>query len=418
MAVLSERYNFLFIHIFKCGGNSVRRALGAPSVGSDVDTLHATELMGAHVDIQDIYIHYKHDLDDSEYFHKLFKFVFVRNPFDWILSTYYYIKSSPQHGFHNDVKEMSLLEFLYWYKDVATNIYRPYGSNKYLKMKDYIVDPYGNVVIDYIARLETINRDLIKIRNATGVPIKEAELVNNNINRKKEWASYYDDDSRKFVETYFEDDLKFFKYNFEGIIEMKEDLHTSSFSQDINVWKQFCELFDKHQSNVIVETGTYLGQSTIDFVKLGVPVHTTEIRQEYQDKAKGRLAESKNVNFYLGDSAELLSKRILPSIQNVNAILFLDAHWYGDNILERELKVLSDFYSGKKNKPVLALHDFKVPGRPEFGFDGYNGRDFEWSWVKPYMDKLYGAGKYNFFYNKELCKTATHNRGCLFIEPK
>ena len=196
------------------------------------------------------------------------------------------------------------------------------------------------------------------------------------------------------------------------------DLHTSAFSKDISVWNQFCEMFENFDRNIIIETGTYLGQSTIDFAKL-VPVFTTEIRKEYQDQAKERCKDCPNpIVFLLGDSAELLEKSILPLTKKEKPIIFLDSHWYGDDSLSRELDVLSKFYKGIKTKPVMVLHDFKVPGHPEYGYDSYNGKVFEWTWVKPYIEKLYGKNGFDYCYNREYCATANHKRGCLFITPR
>lgn len=197
-----------------------------------------------------------------------------------------------------------------------------------------------------------------------------------------------------------------------------KDLHTSAFSKDIEVWQQFCELFKQFERNVIIETGTYLGQSTIDLAKLA-PVYTTEIRKEYQDQAKERCKDAPNpIIFLLGDSAEILQDAILKLVKNEKPIIFLDAHWYGDNILARELKVLSEFYANKEVKPVMIMHDFKVPGHPEYGWDSYNGQAFEWSVVKPYIEKLYGKDGFDHCYNRKYCNTANHKRGCLFITPK
>lgn len=197
-----------------------------------------------------------------------------------------------------------------------------------------------------------------------------------------------------------------------------KEKHTSAFSKDIFVWEQFCDLIASFKRDIIIETGTYLGQSTVDFCKLGIPVHTVEKRQDYQNKAKKLCKGANNIRWNLGDSSEFLNN-LLPRIKKRHPIMFLDAHWYKDNCLERELQVLAREYSKSDyNKPVLVMHDFKVPGHPEFGFDEYEGRPFQWEWVKPYADKIFGGTNYDRFYNKEKCPTANQDRGVLFLTPK
>jgi len=199
---------------------------------------------------------------------------------------------------------------------------------------------------------------------------------------------------------------------------MNEDFVLQAFMKDQHVWKEFLRLVKDFERDVIIETGTYIGQSTIDFCRLGIPVHTTEIRKDYQDKAKERTKEFDNVIYHLGDSAKIV-KGLLPTLVNNKPIMFLDSHWYGDNSLENELKTIAWFYNSRpKNKPVLIFHDFKVPDRPEFGHDEFQGRPFEWSWVAPYINRIYGAGHFDHHYNSEICPTASHNRGCLFVTPK
>lgn len=218
MAVVSEQFNFIFVHIFKCGGNSVRKALGAPSVGSDVDTLHATELMGAHVGINDVQKHYRRT-KNTKFFDNAFKFAFVRNPFDWLLSTYFYIKCSSAHRFHECVKNMKLIDFLNWYVFAARYIERPFGSNKYLHLKNFISDEYCIPILDFVGRLETMETDMQTVYKKIGMQPKTIQVVNKNTNKERDWKPYYDKESKEFVELYFGEDLKYFGYNFEGFVK-------------------------------------------------------------------------------------------------------------------------------------------------------------------------------------------------------
>lgn len=194
---------------------------------------------------------------------------------------------------------------------------------------------------------------------------------------------------------------------------------TEAFNRDKFIWSEFVSLTERFNVDVIVETGTYKAQSTIEFDKLGLPVHTIERRKDFFDDAKVKLeeAEAKNVYIHLGDSPEVLDKRILPVIPNDKRIIFfLDAHWYDDNCLERELEVLSKHFHNRL-KPIILIHDFKVPGKPEFGYDEYSGREYSWTWVRPYIDRIYGFRQHSHWYNTGLPNNG-NPRGCVFIVPK
>jgi len=180
------------------------------------DNLHAEEIMGAHVDINDLQKNYIRK-NDTEFFNNAFKFAFVRNPFDWLLSTYFYIKCAKGHKFHDRISKMNLYQFLNWYIFVARYMDRPFGSNKYLHLKNFLTDEYGNVIIDYIGQIEKFQEGIDHVLSTLDMKHQNVEVVNKNPNRKAEWKEYYDPRCRKIVETYFGEDLEFFGYNFEGM---------------------------------------------------------------------------------------------------------------------------------------------------------------------------------------------------------
>ena len=88
-------------------------------------------------------------------------------------------------------------------------------------------------------------------------------------------------------------------------------------------------------------------------------------------------------------------------------IVFLDAHWF-ENPLLREIQIVGE--SGKR--PILVIHDFKVPGKP-FGYDEYPGITYDWNYISEAVEKAYD-NQYHKEYNEV---TAGANRGCIFIYP-
>tara|TARA_B110001452_G_scaffold56200_1_gene43572 strand:- start:4947 stop:5621 length:675 start_codon:yes stop_codon:yes gene_type:complete len=96
--------------------------------------------------------------------------------------------------------------------------------------------------------------------------------------------------------------------------------------------KRYEEILDKALSKnykTFIETGTYNGRSIIPLAKefYNVNFYTIEIVKELYLFAKNKAEDEglKNINFYHGDSRDLL-KKILNSIDSEHVIIFLDAH--------------------------------------------------------------------------------------------
>jgi len=182
---------------------------------------------------------------------------------------------------------------------------------------------------------------------------------------------------------------------------------SDAFNQDHHVQSEFRRLVDKWSVETIIETGTYHGQTTEYLASLGPVVHTIEIREDYREEALARVGGLPNVTSHLGNSPEVL-ERILPTLAGP-VLVFLDAHWQAYCPLRDELRLLALHFP---NRAIVAIHDFKVPGR-DFGYDRWEDRDLELALIEDLLPALYPAG-YEHHYN-ELAEGA--RRGVIYIEP-
>jgi len=213
MALVSEKHNFIFIHIYRTGGNSVRKALGAPAVGYFTDLLGGQEVLGVHVEANDLQQHYK-SIGRSTFFNNAYKFTVVRNPFSWLTSVYKYIKYSTGHNFNLTVKDKSYFDFLCWYANYAMAMSRPFGSNKYSTQHDFIYNNNGNIIVDYVGRSENMSGTLAEIAKVTGIKIQEIPKINKTPAGLPGWKSYYKDQRCiKFIQRHFKCDLETFGYS-------------------------------------------------------------------------------------------------------------------------------------------------------------------------------------------------------------
>lgn len=184
------------------------------------------------------------------------------------------------------------------------------------------------------------------------------------------------------------------------------------FNGDKWIARQILILKNTQKINCIVELGTCLGSSTMWFADYFESVITCEISHEFAKIADERFTEGnyENITLYAEDSRSALPV-MLPT--DVPVLIFIDSHWGPSNPLLQELDIIAQ--TGNKNV-VLVIHDFKVPGHPELGFDTYPQENiiYEWAWIESRIDKIYGNGNYNHYYNSEAVGA---KRGVIFIEP-
>lgn len=182
------------------------------------------------------------------------------------------------------------------------------------------------------------------------------------------------------------------------------------FNEDSFMEKEFLKLKDQFNIKTVIETGTYHGVTTKWLSENFNQIKTIEVNKTHYDKAKQFLNYIPNINMFLGESSLLLGEILKLS---PNPLVFLDAHWYTNPVLE-ELKQIKE--SGIK--PVLVIHDFKNPHHPDFGYDTYpdQGIIYEWDWIKDKIEDIYGEHGvgYNYYYNSQADGA---KRGCVFIAP-
>jgi hypothetical protein len=182
------------------------------------------------------------------------------------------------------------------------------------------------------------------------------------------------------------------------------------FNGDTCLEKEFLKLRDNYGVTSVVETGTHHGVTTHWLGKNFNRVYSIETKRENFRIARKSIKNLKNVKLFNADSSVSLG-HVLDQIDRV-FIVFLDAHWFNNPVL-KELEAIRDSFKF----PILVIHDFQVPDRPEFGYDKYpeQGIVYEWDWVKDKVNEIYGVGNYSYYYNRD---AEGAKRGCLFVIPK
>lgn len=184
----------------------------------------------------------------------------------------------------------------------------------------------------------------------------------------------------------------------------------NGFESDYILRDKVKAIVKKYGIDCIIETGTYMGATTKVMAEWVKQVITIEANYTYLDSALKYLDGEDNVHCVHGDSSKILKDYI---ISDSKSMFWLDAHWQGHCPLLDELRQIAD--SG--TKPVIAIHDFKVPDHPELGYDSYNGQDLDYGYIQAGLEAIYGVNGYTYEYNTKASEGSAA-RGCIFVYPK
>ena len=139
--LISEKKKFIFYHVYKVAGMSVRDALIPYCSKKQVllQNIHyASWVLGVNINMAPIYHFHPKLLNISNYmgdsFKSYYRFAFVRHPLDWQKSLYFFMLKNKRHHQHHMVKEMSFEKYLRWRID-----------NEVRLMSDLVSDEEGNL---------------------------------------------------------------------------------------------------------------------------------------------------------------------------------------------------------------------------------------------------------------------------------
>jgi len=200
------------------------------------------------------------------------------------------------------------------------------------------------------------------------------------------------------------------KLNNRRMSQEYEKRNMRGFESDEIMTERVRKFIKDNSINLIIELGTYLGGTTRRLAMMCKEVSTVEINFEYFTRAEKNLELCKNVTMFFGDSVSILPE-LLDIHKDKRIFIFVDSHWEANNPLLAELEIIK--HSGLK--PIIAIHDFKVPGHPELGFDVYKDIVYEWDWIQPSIEKIYGVDGYMKEYNEQATGAM---RGIVYISPK
>jgi len=177
--------------------------------------------------------HWPISLHEPEYL-DYFKFAFVRNPWDWVVSWFSYKEEQGKWGCissKNSIDSSKKSKFKKWlFETFKENeklkkensslnkslCYRPL----YLSQSEYI-SIGGELKMDFIGRFESLQKDFDFV-------CEKLKIYNNILDFRNKsfhdhYSSYYDRETVDFVKEKYKDDVNNFNYAFEEIYDQTQD---------------------------------------------------------------------------------------------------------------------------------------------------------------------------------------------------
>ena len=216
--LLSLRYKFLFVHIAKTGGTSIRAALRSYKwkdpyriplfLCSRISSLSHHRLackLPRHAKAIAAY-----EMLPRELYNELFKFAFVRNPWDLQVSSYHHIQRERPHL----LKDISDFEgFLRWKLTSSTRPYQYIIDTSIELQSDYLIDLHGNIIVDFIGRYERLEEDFQKACTRIGIRAPRLPHKRKATDRTA-YKRYYTDETAELIAKHFKRDIEMFGYTF------------------------------------------------------------------------------------------------------------------------------------------------------------------------------------------------------------
>ena len=176
--MLSHEHKFIFIHINKTGGSSIEQFFCG----------QYENIPAKHVPVS--YYRGKYP--------GYFRFSFVRNPWDKVVSQYEFRKRTKDC--YTFPEGMTFDEF----------IHKPIGRPLQNQL-DWITIR-GRIAVDFIGRYETLQRDFNAVCRHIG--IEPGTLPHIHKSDRKHYREYYTDETREIVHKIFSRDIEYFNYKY------------------------------------------------------------------------------------------------------------------------------------------------------------------------------------------------------------
>ena len=210
--MISHDKKCIFIHIPKCGGTSVEDVIWPKEQGRTEEDLwmgfvSRFENKYQTGGLQHLLAWQVREEVGRNVFRAYFKFAFVRNPWDRVVSQFAYMQRRPDLmdyvGMTSNTEFKAYLELIRLKEHV-----------QWMPQVQFLLDHDGSLLVDRIGRLESFNEDCAQIFDALGLTLDQLPGHANRSKRQAFQYYYSDIEAVEVVADMFAEDISFLGYEF------------------------------------------------------------------------------------------------------------------------------------------------------------------------------------------------------------
>jgi len=212
---ISYKHRFIFIHVYKVGGISMSEALKPYAYDPDRFIVHVPVLRRLLKKRTELFRKIKRhnwghakakELKEAlppELFNSFYKFTFVRNPWDYLVSVYHYIVQTAHHPRNELFRSFGSFAGYVEY----------HATERREQQKDFVLSDSGELLVDFIGHYETLQQDFETVCRRIGI---DSRLPHKNRSTHKDFRDYYTPETRAQVAELYRGDIEFFGYDFDN----------------------------------------------------------------------------------------------------------------------------------------------------------------------------------------------------------
>ena len=203
--IVSHSHQFIFIAIPKTGTHAIRFAL-REYLGekdeeqvklfsqSDLNNKALAQLRHGHITAMQA----KTQLPSWKQY---YKFGFVRNPYDRLVSFAHYFYGN--HPVMQKAPNLHLKKLLLFPPEERMTWFRP--------QVDFLCNDEGTLLVDFVGKVESLQQDFNEVCRHIKLPLSNLKKINSS--KHTIYSAYYDEELAELAYTYYQKDFKVFNYS-------------------------------------------------------------------------------------------------------------------------------------------------------------------------------------------------------------
>jgi hypothetical protein len=199
--IVSPSKKFIFVQVPRTGGTSMQKFLHE-RIPRLIDTTPPSNMPISR--IKEVY---------NKPINNFFKFAFVRNPWDWVVSLYMFHKYIIGKNWAKKYAKSDIIEFNNFVTYLHNRKEKHAAPLSRMDLSIYYCIN-GKSAMDFVGRFENLHKDFSYICKRLGIVYAAKMFPDTNKVTRSHYSTYYNDRSKQLVEKYFKHTINTYGYKF------------------------------------------------------------------------------------------------------------------------------------------------------------------------------------------------------------